>query len=96
MRLELLMTAICSALLNALAAQVNYSPLEPAVLLPDGSSFQSWSDEMRYTRTYHVNAGHPNASDDNPGSEERPFRTINRAAQEVRPAFEAGFSSTGA
>jgi alpha-L-arabinofuranosidase len=86
MRLELLLAAVCGVLLNALAAEVNYSPLEPAVLLPDGSSFNSWADETRYTRTYHVNARHPNCSDDNPGSEERPFRTINRAAQEVRPA----------
>ena len=71
--------AICAA------AQVSYAPLEPRVLMPDGSPFVTWSDQTKYAKTYHVNQAHPNASDENAGTDDRPFRSINRAAQEARP-----------
>jgi hypothetical protein len=38
-----------------------------------------------YTRTYHVSRNNPKSSDENDGTEERPFRTINHAAQIVKP-----------
>ena len=68
----------------ASAADVNYTPVEPEALMPDGSPFLAWADQTIYAKTYHVNQHHPNASDDNSGTTERPFRTINRAAQVVR------------
>jgi len=74
---------VCGALVLA-RAQVNYRPLAPQVIMPDGTPFLSWSDQTHYTCTYHVNQNHPRASDDNPGTEERPFRTISRAAQVVK------------
>jgi alpha-L-arabinofuranosidase len=56
----------------------------PQTLLPDGKPYLSWSDITHYTRTYHVNQNHPGASDNNDGTEEHPFMTINRAAQIVK------------
>jgi alpha-L-arabinofuranosidase len=55
------------------------------VMMPDGSPFESWADQTRYTKTYHVNRSDPRSSDENPGTEAQPFRTINRAAKAVKP-----------
>jgi alpha-N-arabinofuranosidase len=43
-----------------------------------------WSDTTQYTRTYHVDRNHPRASDENPGTAELPFQTLNHAAQLAR------------
>ena len=40
-------------------------------------------------RTYHVAATHPGADDAGPGTEERPWRTIQRAAEALRPGDTA-------
>jgi alpha-N-arabinofuranosidase len=80
-----LIPAVCSLALCAQAADVRYSPLEPPVIMPDGSPYMSWAEQTLYTRTYHVDQKHPRASDENPGTEELPFRTINHAAQVVKP-----------
>jgi hypothetical protein len=64
---------------------VNYQPLVSQTLLPDGTPFMSWSDQTTYTRTYHVSQNDPKASDENDGTEEHPFLTINHAAQVVKP-----------
>jgi hypothetical protein len=53
-------------------------------MLPDGSKFESWDDQTSYTKTYHVNQHHPSASDDNPGTFEKPFKSINQAAETVK------------
>ncbi len=58
---------------------------ESPVWMPDGTPFPFWDDETRYTRTYHVACGHPSAADDGPGTAERPFATLNRAAQVLQP-----------
>jgi len=55
--------------------------LDPPVLLPDGTSFKTWEQPRTCARTYHVAREHPQASDDNDGSEDRPFQTIQRAAE---------------
>jgi hypothetical protein len=67
------------------AAEVNYQPVAPEAILPDGKPFLSWTDQTRYTKTYHVSQNHPRASDENPGTEALPFRTINQAAQVLKP-----------
>jgi hypothetical protein len=51
------------------------------VLLPDGREFVSWERPIQFLRTYYVDNGNPRASDTNPGTQELPFLTINRAAQ---------------
>ena len=53
--------------------------------LPDGRLFAFWEKDCVYTRTLYVDGAHPAASDDNDGSEARPFKTIQRAADEAAP-----------
>ena len=59
--------------------------LEPPVILPDGREFKTWEQPLRFDRTYYVDQSRTNASDTNPGTSERPFATINRAAQVLQP-----------
>jgi len=66
------------------AQESDYISLSPPVILPDGSEFKSWREQTVYTRTYYVDQSHPRACDDNDGSEDKPFLTINNAAQTVR------------
>jgi len=54
-------------------------------VLPSGDIFESWEVDAKYDRVLHVDCNHPNASDDNDGSEDRPFKTINAAAQVATP-----------
>jgi alpha-N-arabinofuranosidase len=49
----------------------------------DWSSYTAWQNTTRYTKTYVVDQKHPLASDDNPGTADRPLLTINKAAQLV-------------
>ena len=63
---------------------VDLKSLDPPVYLPDGKEFKAWEASIAFTRTYHVDALNPQASDDNPGTKSRPFATINRAAQVLR------------
>ena len=58
---------------------------DDTVKLRDGSAFEFWFDRTEYSKTYHVACGHPAADDANPGTEERPFRTIGRAAELLEP-----------
>lgn len=69
---------------NLYAGESDYISLSPAVVLPGGSEFKTWSHRTVYTKTYYVDQNHPQASDDNDGSEDKPFLTINKAAQVVR------------
>ena len=50
-------------------------------VLPDGRRFAFWDCETAFGKTYHVSQRHPKASDDNPGTEDKPFVTIGRAAE---------------
>jgi len=54
-------------------------------VLPDGSVFLSWELAPRWTQTYHVAQQMPGASDDNPGTEAKPWRTIGKAAAVLQP-----------
>lgn len=78
---------LCLLLLSTVgaAAEIHYSPVVPQAIMPDGKPFLSWADQTRYTHTYHVNCNHAQASDENPGTEASPFRTINHAAEIVKP-----------
>ena len=62
------------------------STQESPIVLPDGTEFQIWQDETEYQKVYYVDQQHPGAADDNPGTEEAPFLTIQRAAEVVEPA----------
>ncbi len=61
---------------------------EELVKLPDGTVFPFWEDETRYAKTYHVACRHARASDDNPGTAEKPFKTIAQAAELLRPGYK--------
>jgi hypothetical protein len=58
---------------------------EPAVRLPDGAAFVFWEKPLVFTRSYFVDAGSPRADDHGPGTAQRPFRTIGRAAELLQP-----------
>ena len=53
--------------------------------LPNGNKFISWETETNYHQEIHVSASHPNASDDNDGTAELPYLTINAAAKIASP-----------
>ncbi len=53
--------------------------------LPNGQMFNFWEVPQQYDREIHVNNQHPQASDVNDGTAERPFKTINAAAQKATP-----------
>jgi hypothetical protein len=55
-----------------------------AVKLPDGTNFEPWEPTATFSKTHYVSAEHSEASDDNPGTEVLPFRTIQRAAEVAR------------
>ncbi|MBQ6326443.1 MAG: right-handed parallel beta-helix repeat-containing protein [Clostridia bacterium] len=58
---------------------------DPSAILPDGSTFDFWERECHYERELIVDGASLQASDDNDGSANRPFKTIGRAAQLATP-----------
>jgi len=58
---------------------------ESSVVMPDGSLFEFWDDGTKYRKIYHVARENPSASDDNPGTKEKPFKTISKAASILLP-----------
>jgi len=63
--------------------------LDPPVLLPDGREFKTWENPLAFARTYYVDQAHAQASDENRGTQDRPLRTIDRAAQLLQPGERA-------
>jgi len=53
--------------------------------LPDGEMFEFWEVEQDYEGEIHVDIQNPQASDQNDGTAESPFRTINAAAGVATP-----------
>ena len=58
---------------------------QQAILLPDGTEYKSWEKTLKFSKTYYVDQSHPSASDNNQGTEQNPFKTINKAAQVMQP-----------
>ena len=56
-----------------------------SAILPDGNAFAFWEKEAPPLRTLYVDGQNPLASDENDGGAERPFKTIQRAADLARP-----------
>jgi len=80
-----LMTVLAIALATQTIGAEQGKSLEPPVLLPNGEEFRTWEVPLEFSKTYDVNPSHPDASDENPGTEQKPFRTINRAAEVLQP-----------
>ena len=53
--------------------------------LPDGAEFVSWEQPLKFSKTYYVDNNSAKADDNGPGTNARPFRTINKAAQVLQP-----------
>lgn len=53
--------------------------------LPDGREFPMWEKPLKFSKTYYVDGSAANADDNGPGTKERPFRTVNKAAQVLQP-----------
>jgi hypothetical protein len=53
--------------------------------LPDGTAYAAWEQPLAFSKTYYVDNGDAKADDNGPGTKARPFRTINKAAQLLRP-----------
>lgn len=53
--------------------------------LPGGQRFAFWEKETVFNKEYHVHGSHPDASDDNDGTIDYPFKTIQAAANLAEP-----------
>ena len=53
--------------------------------LPDDTEFEFWEEPLQFAKTYYVNCNAPNCDDDGPGTIDRPFRTIGKAAEVLQP-----------
>jgi hypothetical protein len=74
--------ALSSAVFLLLAVT---SAMASSTTLPDGSEFPDWEKPLHFSKTYYVDGQAQNADDNGPGTQERPFRTIGRAAQVLQP-----------
>jgi len=63
----------------------SYAQTQSGYLLPDGTKYETWEVPVKFSKTYYVDNGNPNASDTNPGTKESPFLTINKAAKVLEP-----------
>ena len=59
--------------------------MDKSALLPNGQLFDFWEKENSYSREIYVNQKHPMADDNNPGTQEAPFKTIQAAANVATP-----------
>ena len=62
-----------------------YLQNKTSYLLPDGTEYLNWEVPVKYSKTYYVDNGNPNANDRNAGTQEQPFLTIGKAAEVLQP-----------
>jgi alpha-L-arabinofuranosidase len=62
----------------------NSASLTPNAYLSNGAEFTTWENKTVFTKTHFIDQNHAHASDSNPGTKEKPLRTIHCAAQRVR------------
>ncbi len=63
----------------------NASASEEISLLPSGRVFPFWDDMTKYSKVLHVDQKNLHASDENPGTIDKPLKTINAAALLLQP-----------
>jgi hypothetical protein len=56
-----------------------------AVRMPDGTEPSTWERPSQFSKTYYVDGNAASADDSGPGTRERPFRTIGKAAEVLQP-----------
>lgn len=69
----------------AIGVDPNHATAPEGSRLPDGTNYVSWEQPLTFSKTYYVDNNSAQADDDGPGTSTRPFRTINKAAQVLRP-----------
>jgi hypothetical protein len=72
------------------AGQPNRKSASTDSRLPDGTEHVSWEQPLKFSKTYYVDNSSTKADDNGPGTRERPFRTINKAAQVLQPGERTG------
>lgn len=65
----------------------------PDSRLPDGSEFVFWEQPLTFSKTYYVDGNSPKSNDRGPGTLQRPFRTIGKAAEVLQPGERVIISS---
>lgn len=70
--------------LSVLAQAKTYAQLNENCLA-NGLMFPVWEKEQNYQRIYYVDGNNPKSSDSNKGSDDKPFKTISRAAELLQP-----------
>jgi len=73
------------AAVSLLLVCVAHAQAPEAVRLPDGTQFTFWEKPLSFTRTYYVDGNSSRSDDRGPGTSERPFRTIGKAAEVLQP-----------
>ncbi|MEO8596928.1 MAG: right-handed parallel beta-helix repeat-containing protein [Candidatus Solibacter sp.] len=61
-------------------AQPSVSASRDASKLPDGTEVRAWDKAQQFTKTYYVDGNARTADDAGPGTKDRPFKTIDKAA----------------
>ena len=67
------------------AGQAAPAPARETARMPDGAEFGSWERPLQFSKTYYVDGSSPAADDAGPGTRERPYRTIGKAAEVLQP-----------
>ncbi|MET0556368.1 MAG: right-handed parallel beta-helix repeat-containing protein [Vicinamibacteria bacterium] len=74
------LSALCVLVCGTARVQADADPR-----LPDGTPFLFWEKPLAFSRTYHVDGRSPRSDDRGQGTLARPFRTIGRAAEVLKP-----------
>jgi hypothetical protein len=83
--MALLSAGVLSWFSKPIGAQQAAPSREPACM-PDGTEFSAWEKPLQFSKAYYVDGSSPSADDSGPGTRERPFRTIGKAAEVLQPA----------
>jgi len=79
MKIAMILSVAC--LIIACAKQQSTEKrTDKTVSLPNGQPFTFWDDQTNYRQIYYVDQTNPNADDNNPGTETKPFLSIGKAA----------------
>ena len=79
------MAAILAACCVCAPAPAQLSGVDHGSRLPDGTEFTFWEQSLSFSRTYYVDGSSSKSDDRGPGTRQRPFRTIGKAAEVLLP-----------
>lgn len=94
LRKRFIATTLTAALVAGALATQDLTPFlhaaqaqarRPETRLPDGSEFPVWERTPQFSKAYYVDRNSPRADDTGPGTQERPFKTIGKAAAVLQP-----------